>query len=247
MKKRKIFIPRKDGGVNNAATEQPTAVYPNTEEQFLYDDSKDTVDVNLQKEDDSYYLLPEERINLDTPFIEIDESQDSRGYTEEKSSDEIDIPVDELEQDRHDLQVEKLRRKINVLNSIVRKNKDATIFVQCLDSVFDLEAQFELAWNLVVAKMEYSALTDNSALSLDKAKLDSMYKDLSKVRRVTLLINIVRVFGFHSLEEKLTDILMSNEFGVSVNSNFSERENKIFNKLEKILLDYANRVKDSKI
>lgn len=180
----------------------------------------------------------DKKISLDSPFVE-----DPIAVIDEDDTDSFDISPDEVQEDLANLELEKLRRKVNALSSLINKNRDAKAFVQCLDSIFKLEVEFELAWNYVISKMKYDSMRGETAISINDAKLETIYKNLEKIRRVNVLLEMTRALGVPSLAEELQTILLNCEFDVSLQERKkNNKESKVIEKLEKLLAQYADKL-----
>lgn len=196
--------------------------------------------------------MEEEKDTSSDQKIELDGDDDefdiSSPFIEEEfiaeSSEEFDIPEDEVQKDKEELEVEKLRRKVNTLSRIVEASPTATAFSNAIQSIFDVEVNFELAWNLQLTKLQYTMATNNSVVSVDINKLRSLSNDLQKIRKISTLVSLTRALGVPSLAEQLQDLLMVKEFGSEVERT---KANDIFNKIEKLLNAYAEKIKDVKM
>lgn len=188
---------------------------------------------------------------LDSPFAEELSAGDNNAINIEDEITRVEdqddsISIGELNEEHNEARLENLRREINLLQSLVANNPNAACFAQCIESAFNLEIDFELAWNLIIKRMQYHALRGDSVITLDQNKLRMLQNDLSRIRRINSLVNLMRSLGSFSLEDKIVDALINKEFGIQDN-NVTDNNKKFLSKLEKLLQEYADKLKDMKI
>lgn len=196
----------------------------------------------------------EHEINLDSPFVEdpSEGAQEPVELTEEEGSitisgeDDDSITLVEQEQEHKEAALEDMRREVNLLGDLVSRNPNAAKFANCIESAFDLDIDFELAWNFIVKRLQYAAALDESVITLDENRLRSLQNDLQKIRRVNSLVNLMRALGVFTIEDKLVDALIAKEFGIPTGEQTNKLKD-IASKFEKLLKEYADKISNVKM